>query len=417
MHIKAIENIADQLVEISKAALPPGKGDGPFKGLWMHDEIAYSLPQDRQEQFNEIIRLILKENHFSEKFTEGYISKKLKSIFADLIKGQKIDLIDIISKMIEELEKYNEENTVYVPVTGIRMSVDLDIGNIHLLRATDEILEQVRERIRDIVEKSKTDEEKKPKIIASFVKEMEQALGSHTLALYTVVAEPSRAYERAKEETRRALELFRFASKAIYPMSDDIRVGLKGEPAYDTRTAFVFSENSLSTKSDNEGSIRPFEYDGNTKARMDEIGVFKVSDILKKDNQTNFEEVVLRAIHWFSSALQQSEIENSFLSLIIALETIFTAERGNPITNTVAEGTALVLAKELEPRKMIKRRIKDYYGMRSGIAHGGKKTILVTDYYNLINIVGSIIVLLIEKTEEFESHKSFTDWIEETKLK
>lgn len=417
MHKKAIEKIAIQLNEIAKAVLPPGQGEGPFKGLWMHDEVAYSLPQDKQGEFNEITRLILKERQFSERFSEEYISKKVKTVFASLLKDPSIDVCNELEALLGELEKFDEKNTVYVPIKGVRLTLDYELGNVKLIRPTDENKDQIKNKIREIISKSKAEDEKKSQMTAIFEKELEEWLGKYTLAEYSVVAEPSRAYERAKEETRRVLELFRFASKAIYPMSEDIRVGLKGEPSFDTRMAFVISEGKLSTKSDNEGSIRPFEFDGHAKEIMEKIGVFRVSEILKKPNQTNFEEVILRAIHWFSSALQQAEIENSFLALIIALETIFTAERGNPITNTVAEGVAFVLADELEHRKKLKKTIKDYYGMRSGVAHGGKKSVLLSDYYNLINIVGSILVVLIEKTGEFENQKDFSEWIEETKLK
>ncbi|WP_225073804.1 HEPN domain-containing protein [Desulfuromonas sp. CSMB_57] len=416
MHRIAIEKIANQLKEIGKSVLPPGQGEGPFRGLWMHDEVAYSLPQDKQDEFNDITRLVLKEPQFSERFSDEYISKKVKTVFASYLKDHSIDICTELVAMFQYLDGFNERNTVYVPVTGLRLSLDYELGNVKLIRPTGENKGQIKGKIRTIISKSKAEEEKKAQIVAFFEKELEEWLGKYTLAEYSVVAEPGRAYERAKEETRRVLELFRFASKALYPISEDIRVGLKGEHSFDTRMAFVISEENLSTKSDNEGSIRPFDFDGQAKEIMEKIGVFKVSEILKKDNPTNFEEVILRAIHWFSSALQQAEIENSFLSLIIALETIFTAERGNPITNTVSEGVAFVLADELEPRKKLKKTIKDYYGMRSGVAHGGKKSVLRSDYYHLINIVGSIIVVLIEKTDEFENHKAFIEWIEETKL-
>jgi hypothetical protein len=124
----------------------------------------------------------------------------------------------------------------------------------------------------------------------------------------------------------------------------------------------------------------------------------------------------LRAVHWFSSALQQQELENAFLCQIIALETIFSTEKGNPIANSVSEGVAFILGQNLDARKRLKKTIKDYYGKRSGVSHGGKKVIMESDYFNLMNIVGSLIVHLNKKIDEFSSQKEFMEWLEDIKL-
>lgn len=49
------------------------------------------------------------------------------------------------------------------------------------------------------------------------------------VGIVKVNAEPIRAYEVGKEEVRRAIDLLRFSSKAIYPLKEDIRIGLKGD--------------------------------------------------------------------------------------------------------------------------------------------------------------------------------------------
>lgn len=43
--------------------------------------------------------------------------------------------------------------------------------------------------------------------------------------------------------------------------------------------------------------------------------------------------------------------------------------------------------------------------MRSGVFHGGKKAILDSDYYTLMNMVGSIIAKLTDKTDTFSQSK------------
>ena len=69
-----------------------------------------------------------------------------------------------------------------------------------------------------------------------------------------------------------------------------------------------------------------------------------------------------------------------------------------------------------EGRKNIISLVREYYGKRSGVAHGGKKSISDTDLYTLINIVGTTIKVSIEKLSEFDSQKQLMGWIEDMKL-
>ena len=253
------------------------------------------------------------------------------------------------------------------------MDDDFEIGNVRLLRPTEANIAKVKKALTNVVSIAKDKEQENQLISDTFFPMIDKEFSNYALSEFQVIAESDRAYERTKEETRRALEILRFASKFIYPRSEDVRIGLKGEAIRGTRLSFVFSDRKVATKSDREGSIRSFEINSNTKEKMEKLGIFAISEIMKKGKPTNFEDAVLRSVHWFSSAIQQPEIENAFLCLIIALETVFKAEPGNPIANSVAEGVALLLSSDLEPRKRLKKTMKEYYGMRSGVSHGGKK--------------------------------------------
>jgi hypothetical protein len=413
MHPKQVSAIATKIVEISK--LIKSIGD-EFEGLYMHDEVVYSLPVEHHSAFNDIARQLLNDKNRTEKFSEEYVTKKIKTIFASLLKNEEINVEDQISKFVAELDGYETKQTVLVPVIGIRLHEDLKVGSVTFLMPSAERIETIKKSLQEVINKYNKTEVKQKEVFDMFYSEMEEQLFKFTISEFSVIAEPDRAYERAKEETRRALEIIRFASKAHYPMSEDIRIGLKGEPGFGARRSFIISDRNLNSKGDNEGALRHLEMSKEVMRSMDKLGFSKLSGILAKPSPTNYEEVLLRAVHWFSSALQQQELENAFLCLIIALETIFTAERGNPITNTVAEGVALVLGHDFQSRKDIKKTIKDHYGMRSGVSHGGKKAILDSDYYTLMNMVGSIIAKLTDKTNTFSSQKEFSEWIEELKL-
>jgi hypothetical protein len=72
------------------------------------------------------------------------------------------------------------------------------------------------------------------------------------------------------------------------------------------------------------------------------MGVFELSEVLRKGKPTDFEETLLRCIHWYANSQIQVERENELLSLITSLEVLFTRQ-GASIAITVGESTALYL--------------------------------------------------------------------------
>jgi len=414
MHSSTIKKISENLQLIAQSARSPKEGDFPRFSL--HDSVAYTLPNDEARTLNEQVNIILKHGDFSRKFSEKYIDREVKSIFASILKGETADSQDDLKALISKLESYQEERTVYIQVTGLAAPKEITIGNVTFLHCDDQILEDLFSKEEAIVKKAKNDKESRNYIRKYLRDELRKELLGKTVAKFVVNAEPDRAYERAKEETRRALELFRYASEALYPLFKDIRIGLKGENPSSSRRSFIFSAKELSTRGETIGPIHAFEINDKTIDRMLKIGVFGLSEILRKPQPNQFEESLLRAVHWFSSALVQDEIENGFLYLIIALESLFTIGANNPISNYVAESAALILSDKLEVRKHIKELVHGYYGIRSAVSHGGKKSVSKGDYYNLINIVGTIVMILVGKRDDFQSQSNLKDWIEEMKL-
>ena len=409
-----IQHVANKLRAIADHALSP-QGDLP-RNHWIdcQNEVSYSISIEYQEKFNGLVRQFLKTSDWSNKFSENFISKRLGTIFSSLIKKEAIDIENALADFIKELESYKTAETVYLHVIGISLDRDLKVGNITLLNASAENLKD--KLVGKLLEQEKSHGEKGP-FSDMFEKTMKENFLGQTLSEFKVVAEPERAFERAKEETRRALEILRFASKSIYPMSEDIRIGLEDERRYSSRPAFILSDHQTTFKRDSEGSPNLFEINSEARETMEKIGVLTLSDILQKSSATTFEEALLRAVHWFSSALLQPEFENAFLYMIVALETLFTQKSRDPIANSIAEGVALILSEELERRKKIKKTVKDYYRKRSGISHGGNKSIMAAEYFDLLDIARKTIMELTKRTNDFKSQESLEEWLEDLKLR
>ncbi|MES2721301.1 MAG: hypothetical protein V4624_10480 [Pseudomonadota bacterium] len=416
MNQQLIKKLADDLKSAAEGALPLGKGS-EFLGFQIHDGVAYSLTNEAARTFNEVASKIIGQKQFSKKFSSKYIENKLKTVFAELLSNQECSLENKISDLGDELSSFDQKNIVFLKIEGIVLSACLTIGKVRFVPGDEYLIQNINDKSSTIIKTSKNDDGSKERLQKLIEEQSRSEFQGGCVGVVEVNAEPIRAFEYAKEEVRRAIDLLRFSTKAIYPLSEDIRIGLKGDHPKTQRQGFIASETGFNTHGDSVGSIRPFKINEDAIRRMDEIGVFLVSDALSKKQTNNLEEALIRAIHWFSVALTQNESSNAFLFLIVALESLFKTEKGNSIGGTVAESVAFIMADNLEGRKKLISIVRDYYGKRSGVAHGGNKSISDSDLFTLINIVGTTIMVVIERLREFSSQKELMDWIEEMKLK
>ena len=86
----------------------------------------------------------------------------------------------------------------------------------------------------------------------------------------------------------------------------------------------------------------------------------------------------------FELSYQVDNINQSFLSLMISLETLFIPGR-QKLRYSVSRNTAVLLGKDKEDSKMIFREIKELYDKRSKVAHTGKNSINEEDLLKLRN--------------------------------
>ena len=106
-------------------------------------------------------------------------------------------------------------------------------------------MQNISDKSSAIIKTSKNNEESK-KILQEFIEKQSRIeFQGGCVGIFEVNAEPARAFEYAKEEVRRAIDLLRFSIKAIHPLSEDIRIGLKGDHPKTQRQGFIFSESSL----------------------------------------------------------------------------------------------------------------------------------------------------------------------------
>ncbi|WP_316674894.1 HEPN domain-containing protein [uncultured Tolumonas sp.] len=414
MDKKTIASLTDSLKNIVSKSTPLSSSN--FGNLRMHDGVAYGLSTEAAVEFNELISKILKHKNFSSKFSSGYIEVEVKKILAKYLKNPKIQLNEEFYELIRFLEKDIDSKTIHMRIEGLKTNVEFEIGNVKFINGNNNAIAQLKNKMNSVLALTKNSEQEKESISNQITNEFNDELLDFTIAIVKVNAEPERAFELAKEEIQRSIDILRYASKFLYPINEDIRIGLKGERPTSSRLGFILSDDSFNTKNDNLGSRRYFDVTEIELKRMNEIGIPYFSEMLKKKQTTNYEESLIQAVHWLSISLIQDETGNSFLFLIAALESLFKQKSGNSITGTVSECVALMLANTLESRKSLVKLMRDYYGKRSAVAHGGKKTISDNDLNTLTYIVLSTISFCVKNIPKFRNQDMFMDWFDDLKF-
>lgn len=265
--------ISLELREVSKAVEPIGSAD--LMHIHLHDGVGYSLNNEVSIKFNEIVSKLLKHQSFIKKFSSKYIEYKLRTIFANLLNDTNLDIEKEINQLISELKSYNKKNLIYLKIEGIRLAVCFKLGKVQLAPGDEHLLRGINDKTIDIIKSTKNDEKSKANVIQVILEESKKEFQGGCVGIVEVNAEPKRAFEIAKEETRRAIDLLRFASKSLYGLKEDIRIGLKGDHPKTRRQGYIISDSSFNAEGDHVGSMIPFDIDHIAINKMKHIGVLE----------------------------------------------------------------------------------------------------------------------------------------------
>lgn len=393
------EWLVDSILEISKKVVYDEKPNiGKFIECEIRDPDKGNLKFGFIEQdwitYCTVVRKTINKIDSYDKFTELSLENFIFELLVSAVIGRnREEILKELNSILSIITSYDKEVLVYIPIEGLKLESDnLKIGEITFKTITE----------------------------PSFLKIV--GLDGETdwlFAEFRAVAEPKRALERAQEEAGLAMDLLRYALTSLKSSNDPYAIGLEGEvgkiilkcpiiePAKSSNEVFFIEVNrGISNIVINLEDV------------LKQTGANEVVDILNLGSViSDFEKAILRAIHWFSLAEKQSANENKLLALITCLETFLTSEFGNPISNTVAEGSAIILENNLANRKYVKQRIKEFYTHRSSISHGaGSKKILDSDIIELKKLVQSFIQNMIKRRNNFKTRKDVLEWIDDQKL-
>lgn len=372
----------------------------------LFDEKVFIYLGDYNKVYNQIrgqILASLRKNRYLAKdaFSKKYISDFIDTIVHNVL-NEGIDYVRENPLHVDMFDKFFNELIVFMPLDGIKLSVDsFSLGKIFLTIMSEE-------KIRKISTGSHF----------SSPEYYEDLIG-RTCAGFKTFAESKSAYEQAKEEIENFLNLINYSVPFIYPKKLGVSVGLQGKMGILTSKVYI-------TNSDLTGAgfqhnypqgKYPFDISDRNIEIMKRIGVFKISDILNKHSKkSNFEQTILLGVHWFADSQIQTKLQNEFLSLMICLEIFLTPnDKRDPISTSIAEAIAIILKSE-NKRKSFRNEIKGYYDIRSDIVHGRNVKLKEEEVDMLRDHIKQLIRFMIRHKDYFSSKEDLMEKISQYKL-
>ncbi len=126
----------------------------------------------------------------------------------------------------------------------------------------------------------------------------------------------------------------------------------------------------------------------------------KILEILCKDNKNDLEQRIIRSLIWAGRSIEEYYLDVSCAELAFAFESIFKSDKSTLITQSIqdqiAESTALILNNNYDDIVRQIEELKEFYGLRSAIAHGGKQKGDIAIYNKNLVIFTNVIVKLLE---------------------
>jgi hypothetical protein len=155
-------------------------------------------------------------------------------------------------------------------------------------------------------------------------------------------------------------------------------------------------------------------------SKIDSITLQKLQELIESDflePRTETKKKFFLGIRWLGEATKPDTIEGRFVKLAFALEALVGGEpkqetlSARGLTATLAERSAFLVGKTPDERQEIHKEIYTYYGIRSGIVHGGAKQVSDEHIIAFASLVRKVAWALLDRINEFPDVDSLQKWV------
>lgn len=388
-------------------------GGGSFSFGQNYGSLA--LSEEESKRYAKLLARMKGFKSIGERRNHTRIAKHVSELISAHLQGKypsDADLESAIDRAIDELSAPLAPRTVFVPVVGISLKIKtLSFGNITLSPYSKLWLDAQRKRMKQMMKRQKHHK----LIIEREVKSIRESFENASIAKIEIDADGERSIELAHENIANALDLLASAFPCIHGLR---RVFIEVGPPATVNSFYMISKND-----DNLNYqcrvVRPDDSVVIDKAKLQKLNRlgFATLGTLAHAAKSETEIKIARAAKWLGRSLRMSGTTERFLMAVNALESLFSRGRGAPVIQNIAEGAAFVKGRTSKDRLAVCKHIRELYGKRSTLVHGGDDKILDVDAATIQLYVYEILCLCFLNISKLNNLKNgIEDWVERQKF-
>lgn len=410
--------MATELLEIAKGTTVV-ESPSPGMNFFSFAEKYYDIDSATYPTFQSLPKELLSWSKAEKQCSLEYIARILQGVIVSIVLRRSLPTIDDarsrIVALLDLLATAWPEQTVIHELHGVIFIGTVrpfTIAGVRVARFTSRDKARLTALYKSFC--SRISDRKERGEFLALLKERVDLLGIETVVWCTYAAEDTRARELSLDTMHWVVILFRYAYMAIHHSNGRTAIGIAPHltPANLVIARDHDGKPRLSAAVPPAESLDYFPVFHSTREKMRKAGVFVFSSILEgSDNgrtlePRSFRFTLLQALRWTVDSLDQTNNASKILAMTVGLETLFSEDRYN-LGSQVADGTAMVLARDPVEREKISKKVKDLYDKRSAVTHGRGTSVSDADVLEMQDMATSVIAVLCHHADDYSLLRDF----------
>jgi hypothetical protein len=388
---EAIRKLQDLITRIERTVECPGQTPSPSGAsrsinpdlvLFLRSDLGgLSLEDDDAKEYRQCVAGIFaavagKSEHISRSAVESYIQESiLKAIDVEKIAPERDfskRLTSALTGLKRQLSTKPSVWEVHFPVEGVLANnLPYSFGKCEFYFGDELFVTKLLAKVdKVIVHLVQGDEAERARIDAAKVA-TDLVKGKYGVSVTVAAVDGEAAQLLGKKIARQTVDIVNFYAGNLGPMPrSEVLLFAEGRGPGVLYT-FFFAEEPPAFQHPHQrfGPIARFSF---AAPHLDETGFPRMSEILRKDRPTSFEDRLISAFQWAGKASVEPRKEEAFLLFAISLESLLM-ERDDrlEITDKLALRGAHLIAGDLKSRLAVYKDLKRLYKIRSEIVHSG----------------------------------------------
>jgi len=329
------------------------------------------LRQEYHAVLTFVQELTISRLRYSEKTIESFVDDLLSEVLQD---GARVEheALELAAILNHELV-----TRLYIPLDGIATDAPIyDIGALRLVRMDDEAFERlIVIPYADVMRTNPHyDEASKDGFIGIHRRELLSLKGRVCAEVSTNLDIP-RTFAFANDVAIGALcDFLQFAASMFIAHDKKLKIAWASDGGVAWRRAFAQSEDPRKHSNRHSELVsvaHPFTISADTVAKIVNLGLDRIADLVGRKAPTEYDELLLRAVRWFAKGEREEHPDDRKLSYVTVAD-LFFSEVGPGATKRICDGFAFALARDVDAVPGVARYMFRIFSSRSATSHAGE---------------------------------------------